>query len=131
MSMDYFELAALAKILIDDAGRSITVIRFKQTANEPAKPWKGPGDPTTVPDASSVVRGVFVGASGGPSLGISAQHKDLLVRCKEICLVDPLASFDLSTADEIVDGGVHWKIEFVDILKPADTVVLYIIGVSR
>jgi hypothetical protein len=129
--MDYVELAALAKSLIDEAGRSITVIRFKQTANEPAKPWKGPGDPTAVPDASATVRAVFVGASGGPSLGISAQHKDLLARCKEVCLVDPLASFDLSTANVIVDGGVHSKIEFVDVLKPADTVVLYIIGVSR
>ena len=131
MSLDYVELAQIAKSLIADAGRDVTFNRFKQSASDPAKPWKGPGDPSAVPDATATVKAVFVGASGGPSLGISAINQDLLKRCKEVCLVDPTATFDLSTANEIVDGGVHSKIEFVDVLKPAGTVVLYVVGVSR
>ena len=53
------------------------------------------------------------------------------MRTAEMCLIGPGASFDLATANELIDGSVHKKITFVSTLKPADTVLMYYVGVAR
>jgi hypothetical protein len=73
----------------------------------------------------------FVSPGDAPSLGLKAIDADLLKRCQQICLIGPEATFDLGTANEVLDGSVHWKIEFVATLKPGAIVLLYVIGVSR
>ncbi len=132
MSTDYTEIAVLAQGLIDENGRLVTFNRRKQEAADPAKPWRGPGDPSAVPDATNEVRAVFVGVNRStPALGLEFVSEELLKRAEECCLVGPTASFDLATADELVDGTTHWKIEFVQVLKPGDTVLLYAVGLKR
>ncbi|MCK5131701.1 MAG: hypothetical protein KAR40_06060 [Candidatus Sabulitectum sp.] len=130
MAIDYVKLAATALRLIAAAGREITVIKFNQTPADAGKPWEGPSDPQTVPDATSTVKGVFVSPAGAPALGLQAISEDLLKITVEIAIVHA-GSFDLAEADEIIDGGVHKTISFVDKLKPADTTLLYFIGVAR
>lgn len=134
MAIDYEQLANTAKTLVDANGRAITAIRFNQTPTDSNKPWNGPTDPDGTPSATASVYGCFVPPSGGASLGIDMVDADLLKRVSQICLVAPgtvSPPFDLKTADEIVDSGVHWKVEFVRELKPNTVVLLYIIGVSR
>jgi len=125
--MDYAEIATDVVTLIVDAGRDVTIVRYRQTPADASKPWRGPTDPTTTPDATTTVRAVAA-ASG---LGFKALDKDLMKRASEFYLVGPGATFDLTTANEVIDGGVHKRIEFVELLKPANTVLLYIVGVSR
>jgi len=123
------EMAAVAQELIDDNGRDVTLIRFKQTPADGAKPWEGPDDPRTTPDATTTVKGCFVPM--GPGLGITITDVDLLKRTAEVCLIGPGAGFDLATANELIDGSVHKKITFVQTLKPAAVVLLYYVGVDR
>jgi len=125
--MDYAELATLAQELIDDAGRDVTIVRFKQSANDSAKPWQGPGSPTTVPNATATVKAVMA-AQG---LGFKGMDQDLMKKAEQFCLVGPTAGFDLATANAVIDGSTHWRVLFIEMLKPADTVLLYIMGLGR
>jgi hypothetical protein len=129
--VDYVELAGIANTLIADAGRDVTVNRYRQTPADAAKPWRGPSSPTTTPDATTTVKAVFVSPGGAPSLGLKAIDVDLMKRTEEICLIGPGATYDLGTANEVVDGGVHKRVLFVETLKPGDTVLLYVLGVAR
>lgn len=128
MTTDFNEIAALAQQLINENGRLVTFSRYDQSPPDPTKPWRGPADPSTVPDATDSVRAVFVGSG---SLGLSAKNEDLMKRCEQACLVGPSATFDLATANEIVDNGVHWRIEFVETLKPAEVTCVYVMGLKR
>ena len=129
--LDYAEIAAVAETLIDETGRDVTFIRWDQTEADATKPWKGPSNPRTTPDATDTVKATFVPIStAASSLGIKIEDADLLKRTSQVCLVAP-ASFDLSTAQEIIDGAVHHRITFVEKLQPADVVLLYYVGVER
>ena len=61
---DWTELVATAQGLIDDNGRDVTLIRFNQTPGDANKPWAGPDDPRTTPDATTTVKGCFVPVAG-------------------------------------------------------------------
>lgn len=128
--IDYIEMATVAQELVDDNGRNVTIIRWKQTAADATKPWEGPDDPRGTPDATDSVKGCFVSMEGS---GLSKEtiDEDALKRTGDVCLIGPGASFDLATANELIDGSVHKKITFVRTLKPADTVLLYYVGVER
>jgi len=130
MATFFEEMAAVAQELIDESGRDVTIIRWKQTAADASKPWEGPDDPRTDPDASDQVKGCFV-PIGGSGLGKDSVDEDALKRTGDVCLIGPGASFDLATANELIDGSVHKKITFVQTLKPADTVLMYYVGVER
>lgn len=132
--LDYNELAAIAEELIEDSGREITIIRFDQTPSDSNKPWNGPSNPRTSPDATATLTGCFVPLSDGSSLGLKGLDEDLMKRTDEVCLVAPGVAdppFDLLTANEILDGGEYRKVSFVKTLKPGNVVLLYFIGVER
>ena len=133
MGIDYVQLAATAKALVDANGRQITIIRFDQTPADADKPWNGPSDPDASPDATATVVGCFVSTDERVFGGLTLDD-DLLKRTSEVCLVAPgtvSPPFDLLTANEIIDGSVHKKISFVQSLKPGAVTLLYFIGVAR
>lgn len=125
--MDYAAFATLATTMINDAGREVTFNRFAQGAADTDKPWQGPS-PSAEPDATDDVAAAFVGGAG---LSIRTVDKELLKKTEKVALVGPGASFDLATANEVVDGSVKYRVLWVETLKPGDTVVLYMVGVAR
>jgi len=127
---DWTDSVATAQELIDENGRDVTLIRFNQTPADANKPWAGPADPDATPDATTTVRGCFVPMSGS-GLGKDTIDEDLLKRTSELCLIGPGVGFDITTANELIDGTVHKKITFVQELKPAATVLMYYVGVER
>jgi len=134
MAVDYDEALAVVQELIEESGRQVTFIRFKQTPEDANKPWNGPDDPDGTPDAEETLWGVFVPPSGSNDLGLKAIDNDLLKRITAICLAAPKSAapvFDITTANEVIDDSLHYKVEFVKMLKPADKTLLYIVGVSR
>jgi len=127
------ESLALVQDLIAESGKDITFIRFKQEPEDSNKPWNGPDDPREVPDAIETMKGVFVSLSGVQDLGITALSTDLLRRVQMVCLVAPKVSpsFDIKTANEVIDDEVYRRVEFVEELKPGNTTLLYYVGISR
>lgn len=134
MAIDYTKLAATAKRLVDQSGRSVTLNRFDQSPPDDDIPWEGPADPSDTPDATATVIGCFVPLETGKSLGLETLDVDLMKRTAEVCLVAPgtiSPPFDLATANELVDDSVSKRVTFVRTLKPASITLLYFIGVAR
>lgn len=126
--MDYVKLAATVVRLIAKNGRTVTLHKLSGAANDPAKPWKGPGTPT-LQGAGVEVKGVFVPATGD-ALGREFISEELLARASEVLLVAPNAT-DLEPFNVLLDNLIRWRVEWCYTLKPADTVMLYAFGVCR
>lgn len=128
--VDYVALAATAQRLIQENGRSISLISFNATAADANKPWRGATDPRVSPSASLTLYGCFVEPSSAIRLGMSTETSDLLKRSTQIVMVASTA--DLSSYNEIIDSDTtRWKIEGMEKLKPGETTLLYFIGVKR
>lgn len=132
MSIDYAALATTAQELIDELGRTITIIRFDQDPDDADEPWNGAANPRGTPDASLTTGAVFVEPSSATKLGMRAIPEDILKRLSAIAIVapGPTNTFDLATANEIIDGSLRQKVLIVDTLKPAAVALLYFLGVA-
>lgn len=124
---DHTEFVELAQELIAEEGRLISLLALGAPAADPTKPWNGAGAPAPV--LLGTVHAVFLPASG-PGMGSIVTDKDLLKKVREVALVAPLTGVDLSTATLLRDG-VDYRVEWVQVLKPADQVCLYVFGVTR
>ena len=126
---DYEELVPIVQDLILDNGRLINFVRVVPTAVG-ATPWKK-ADLSSGNVVTTSVPAVFVPPSGF-ALGIKFISEDLLKRCSQVCLVAPHADgVDLSGTQKIVDGSASWTIEWIEVLRPGDLVLLYAFGVKR
>lgn len=130
--VDFTALATTAKTLVDANGRDVTFLKFDRAAADANKPWRGPSDARGDADASVDLKAAFVEPSGAVRLGITSEHGALFRRAQQIMIV-PAASTaeDLTTFQEVVDGGSNWKITDIETLKPADVTLLYFVGVRR
>jgi hypothetical protein len=124
----YEELKQVANELIFEAGRTVSFIQLDSTPDDTATPWEN-STPRTGQTSVSL-KGVFVEPESSIQLGESYVSKDLVKRSTKILIVEP-GDNDLSTFDEINDGGVKWKIEGVEILKPGTVTIVGFVGVSR
>jgi hypothetical protein len=124
--VDYAELVTTVRELIDGTGRSVTFNRLGTTVADANKPWKPSGAAVT-----QAVYATFVPLSSLQELGLEFEDSELFRSASQACLVAPHASVDLSTYNTITDNGVEWRIEWVKVLKPGDTVLLLAFGVKR
>lgn len=126
--MDYAAIAATVVTLIAQTGRLVKLQQLSKTPADATKPWAGPGVPT-IAAGEQTVAATFVPASGS-GLGLSFIREDLLARADEVALIGP-GAVDLSTFTIMLDNAVSWNVEWVQVLKPADVVLLYAFGVKR
>ena len=129
--VDYVALVETAKRLISENGRAITLLQFDSAPASASQPWKGANDPRDNPDETLSLDAVFVEPSGAVRLGLSSKDSDLIKRSKQIMIVAPGISEDVTVFHEVVDGGTNWKIVGVEVLRPGNEIVLAYIGVSR
>lgn len=125
---DYTALAATALRLVKDSGR---LVQFRKLNSDPvdnAKPWRGAADPT-VGGVTVDAYAVAVPPSSASALGLSTSDSDLVKRSEQILIVAP-ASADLAEFHEVIDGRT-WRITGVETLRPADTTLLYFVGVAQ
>ena len=133
MAKDYSTNIATAQALITQFGRSITLVQFNDTITDSDKPWDGvnPTDPRGTPDATLVLDAVFVFPTGLLKLGLGSEEERLLKRYEQICIIAPGAANDPRDYQEIIDGSDRWKIEMVQVLKPANDIVLAYLGLKK
>ena len=136
---DFVKLAATAKRLIEKNGRAVTLYRRERTPAVSSDPWRGT-PASAKPEATlGPVKMAFVPA-GGSGLGkmITDASGQLT---KEIDQVGFLAADsvvalspaepDVKKYDTLVDGSERaYKIQQVGELKPADTTVIYFLGLK-
>lgn len=127
MAIDYTELAALAQELILESGRTVKVQKLSSAAADATKPWLGAGAQTVTTERS--LPAVFVPASGG-GLGRELVDEELLKRVQQVALIAP-TDIDLESFNCIEDNGSKWRVEFVQVLRPANVTLLYVFGVMR
>lgn len=129
--VDAVKVIATAQRLIAKHGRAVTLLQLDSTPPDPSKPWNGPPDPRATPDDTLDLIAVFVEPSSAVRLGLSAQESDLVKRSDQILIVSPGAAEDVRRFHEVIDTGESWKIEIVEILRPAEEILLAFIGVRR
>lgn len=124
---DYEKLKATAARLIKDSGRSVSFIAFDETVDDASTPWKN-STPRTGGTSVSL-NAVFVPPTSLQELGANVQVQRLALTVEQILIVEP-GTNDLKDYKEIDDGGTRYSIEFIEILKPGDTVLLAYVGVK-
>lgn len=120
--MNEAKFVALANKLIKKNGRTATIKKLK-----PSQGWKEPVEDFDVTLDRNLPM-CFVPASSG-GLGNDLVTEDLLARVSQVALVAP-TDIDLKLHNVVIDGGVSWKIEWVQTLRPANEILLYVIGVK-
>lgn len=128
---DFTKLAATAKRLIEANGRSVTVRRLNRTPTDPAQPWRASEDPRA--GATSVtVKACFVDPTSASRLGFLVQDTELVSRLAQVALVAATSTAEvLEGFDELTDGGQSYRIDGVDVLKPADVKMIYVLKLAR
>lgn len=136
---DYVSLQATAKTLVEDAGRTVTFVRFDRTPTDATKPWRGTETPAN-DDALSVTgkalsriqaKAVMVDPASARNLGVYSDKENENTRAEKVFIVATTSvNADLSTYDAIEDNGVVWRICYTSELKPGDTSLLFYVWVK-
>jgi len=130
--VDYANLAALAKTLIEANGRTVTLLKRNTTPTTPGAPWEGnTGAPSS---GTGGAIAVFVPARG-TSFGADAVAREntLIDDIEQFALIASTslpANTDLNAYDTIDDGTHIWKIVFAGELQPGATSLIWEIGVK-
>jgi hypothetical protein len=129
---DYAAVLAEARALIEEFGRPATFEKYSETPVVSDKPWRGSGVNTpTVQFTAADVPSVFVPPSG-TGFGRDVVTETMLASVQQVALVTPVdGTFDLETANSVLDGAMRWAVEWVYTLKPGPLVVLYAFGLKR
>lgn len=131
---DYAKLADRARTLIQEFGRRVTFVRFSEQVQDVTKPWRGASDPRQSLAEEFETSAVFVEPSSATQLGMQTAVLDLLARSKQILIVAPGASLEreLEEFQEVIDSDdSRWKVMGLEKLRPAETTLLYFVGVAR
>lgn len=120
MAFDYTEFESLADSMIEDFGRSITVLKSGTTRTSSTQQWRGVSDGFANSTAGTEVTtyGVF----------LEYNERDLTEEVKrgdQMLLVAAEGKADLSAYDGVRDGTRTWRIVSSKLLKPGATRLLY------
>lgn len=130
MAKDYSGLRATAQRLVENFGRPVTFVLFEDDPADPAKPWRGAADPRSPAESEIAGSAVAVPPSSASQLGLRVDHVDFVKRSDQILIA--FAETDIEEYDEVLDSdGVRYKIEGVEKLRPAETTLLFFVGVRR
>jgi len=135
--VNFTNLAATAKRLVEANGRTVTLYKENRDPDNAAEPWRGT---STAPDAgqggdtqTGIVAFVPAGESGLGRLA-SDSGGGLQVQLDQVGLLaaTTVPGVDVEVFDRMLDAdGVHWKIVTREKLQPATTAVLWVLGLKR
>lgn len=136
MAIDYVGLAKIARTLINDNGRDLTIQMKSRTATDPTKPWRG----STGNVHSLTVKGIvfpfdFADVSdSGDKLTFSRELiHDLVRRGDSQCYIaaNDTESLPVEEFDSLLDGTDVWKIIQASPLKPGSVTVIYTLHLRK
>lgn len=120
--VDFTSLRATAERLISENGRDVTLVKRLRTADDVAKPWRGP---PVGPDVTIVAKAVFVEfeEEDFDSTLVRRGDKRALISAKVVEALD--ATTMLEEFDTVLDNTVEWKVVNVVVIEPGTSRVLY------
>lgn len=125
---DHQKFADFALRMLKKHGRLVTFQKLSSATLTPTTPWKG-NNSQIVTDTVEVWS-CFVPAQG-LKLGIDFFDEELLKTFTQVCMTSQ-STMDLSKMTRILDTDKsYWKIQAGQISKPADTVIMYVFGLTR
>ena len=125
---NYAAIVPRVRAKIKAYGRAVTFSKRSATSAPSNDPLAGPQGGDVI---STSVDAVFVPITGLASLGIATTKIEAFKTSEQVALLPP-ATFDYAEQQFLIDNdGSVWKINIIDMLKPAETALLFYIGVSR
>jgi deoxyxylulose-5-phosphate synthase len=117
----YTGLAAISLRMIDEKGRNVTHVKQGTNVYSPSA-----GTFTAGTETETTVKAVFTDFKLSDIDGelIRKDDKMLLIAASSL-------SEEPTTADKIKESGIEWTVVAVNIVKPADTALLYKLQVRR
>lgn len=132
MAFDYTPIKVVTERLIEDHGRSLTLVIRDTTPDNAAQPWRGPADPGT--DIIKIAIGVNVHPFSKSFFGTEFIDEDgkLIRRTDKSILFaeNSVAGFDMTLVDLLIDGSITYKVDRVNVLDPGDTPILYEVDIK-
>lgn len=119
---------ALATRLIKKHGRTIGFKKLAEGANNPDRPWGSNSN------AAPIILGNYMGCMvpfKGNDFGREWADFDMTKYADNILLVAGVPGVNLEESHFVIDGGKDFKVEWVQVLRPADLTILYAFGVNR
>lgn len=128
MAIDYAALASDVQQLIEDNGRSVTLVRQSESAQLSGKPWRGgsASDDTTITATAILIE-----------YEENEIDDQLVRRGDQRCLLaatsTEVAGQDITKFDTLDDSAVTgtWHIINVNAVQPGDTLIVYDIQLRR
>lgn len=129
-AFDYSRPLATAQRLVARFGRVIGLQGVTAGPADADNPLAGPAAP---PEPLTGIPAAFVDPLSLRALGLSATVQGLFANSKQIALIAPVSGLpDFTDMKFLIDSDNSvWKIDLIETMKPAETIVLYFIGVSR
>ncbi len=130
--VNYANFRNLAERLIEENGRTLTLIRMDQgNPTDPAKPW---ADSTEAAEERFDVTGVIIAfekeAIDGETVRLG--DKQILIAAKSVEDDSGSATnIDIEDYDVVLDGTVRWTIVIAELIEPGPLRILYDIHVRR
>lgn len=127
---DYSRTLATAQRLIARYGRLVALQGVTAGPADPNNPLAGPG---ASPAPITGIPAAFVEPSSLSMLGNSKRLAAIFAKSTQIALIAPISGTpDFSSMKFLIDSdNSTWKINAIETLKPAETVILHFIGVVR
>jgi hypothetical protein len=131
--VDYAPIAAQVQGVIADLGRTITLRHITDASLfDDQKPWEqNQGQVESDVLVTAVILSTVQDRSSLEVFGVT-RNATVIQANKQLGLI---AAADLafipSTRDFILDGSDTWKVNAVDVTKPGDTALLYILELEK
>ncbi len=131
MALDYTSFQNLAERLIEENGRTISLVRRDQAnPTDPAKPWRGS---TEADEITVVVKGVFVEYEKMDFDGSLVRRGDkrVLIAAKSVTDESNASNLKIEDYDHVLDAGVRWKIITAELIEPGPLRIMYDLQVRQ
>jgi len=132
MALDYVAFQSLAERLIEENGRTLSLVRRDQgNPIDPAKPWRGS---TEVAEITVIVKGVFIDFEKEDFDGSLVRRGDKRVLIADKSVTDEggnASNLIISDYDHILDAGIRWKIITVKTIEPGPLRIMFDLQVRQ
>jgi len=132
MALDYIAFQSLAERLIEENGRTLSLVRRDQgNPIDPAKPWRGS---TEAAEITVVVKGVFIDFEKEDFDGSLVRRGDKRILIADKSVTDEggnATNLKIEDYDHVLDAKVRWKIITATLIEPGPLRIMFDLQVRQ